>query len=88
MDREAAAIRSEMSLTRASLDRRIAELEERAHELTPRVYVERHLPEFWAERLIGSALTLTGLWMALRLYRRRIGRRAQMRAAFTNAVAL
>lgn len=88
MDREAAAIRSEMSVTRASLDRRIAELEERAHELTPRVYAQRHLPEFWAEQLIGSALTITGLWMAFRLYRARTNRRAHMRAAFTNAVAL
>lgn len=88
MDREASAIRSEMSQTRASLDRRLAQLEERAHELTPRVYAQRHLPEFWAERLIGSALTMTGLWMALRMYRARSNRRAHMRAAFTNAVAL
>jgi hypothetical protein len=88
MDREAAAIRSEMSVTRASLDRKLSELEERAHELTPRHYAQRHLPEYWAEQLIGGALTLAGLWMAFRMYRAKSSRRAHMRAAFTNAVSL
>ncbi len=36
MDREAAVIRSEMSQTRADLDRKLSQLETRAKEMTPR----------------------------------------------------
>ena len=36
MDREAAVIRSEMSQTRAGLDRKLSQLEARARDMTPR----------------------------------------------------
>jgi hypothetical protein len=72
---EAAAIRTEMSHTRASLDRKIAELEVRAKELTPRAYAERHLPEYLMERVIGGVLTLVGLRMAWSLFHKRHDRR-------------
>ena len=71
MDREATVIRSEMIQTRGELDRKITELEARARELTPRRYAERHLPEYLAERVIGSVLTLVGLRMAWGMYRGR-----------------
>jgi hypothetical protein len=76
MDREAAVIRSEMSRTRAELDRKLTLLEERARELTPRRYWERHKPDFFLDRAIGSMLTVIGLRMALgrvlRTRRRRV----------------
>ena len=68
MDREAAVIRSEMSQTRADLDRKLSELEARARDMTPRRYVERHLPDYFMERAIGSALLAVGGWMAWRRY--------------------
>ena len=79
MDREAAVIRSEMNHTRQELDRKIAQLEVRARELTPRAYAERHMPEYMMERAIGGVLTLLGLRMAWGMYRRRRTRRTQVR---------
>jgi hypothetical protein len=81
MDREAAVIRAEMSQTRADLDRKLAELQARAKEMSPRAVVKRSLPEYFAERVIGSVLTLAGLRMAWKQYKGRAGRRAQVRAA-------
>ena len=81
MDREAAVIRSEMTQTRQELDRKIAQLEVRAREMTPRAYAERHLPEYMAERTIGSILTLIGLRMAWGMYRRRRRHRGEVRQA-------
>lgn len=70
MDREAVVIRSEMSQTRAALDQKIAALEARAHDYTPREYVRRHLPDYAAEKFIGSLLLLVGLTLAWKGYRR------------------
>jgi hypothetical protein len=81
MDREAAVIRSEMSQTRADLDRKLTALEARAHEMTPRRIVERNMPEYFWETAIGSVLTLTGLKMAWSRYRHHSRRRRQVRAA-------
>jgi hypothetical protein len=81
MDREAAVIRSEMSHTRADLDRKLGLLQERAREMTPRRYVQRHMPEYPVERAAGALLTLAGVFMAWRMYQGRVRRRAQVRAA-------
>jgi hypothetical protein len=81
MDREAAVIRSEMSHTRADLDRKLELLQERAREMTPRRYVQRHMPDYPVERAAGAVLTLAGLFMAWRMYQGRVVRRAKVRAA-------
>ena len=81
MDREAAVIRSEMSQTRADLDRKLTALEARAHEMTPRRVVERNMPDYFWETAIGSVLTLTGLKMAWNRYRHHARRRHQVRTA-------
>ena len=83
MDREADVIRSEMSDTRAQLDRKLRLLETRAKEMTPRAYARRYMPDYLAERAIGTVLTLIGLRMAWKMYRRRPRerRREQLRAA-------
>ncbi len=81
MDSEAAVIRAEMSQTRADLDHKLAELQARASNMTPRKVMARNLPEYVAERVIGSILTLVGLRMAWHQYRGRIGRRARVREA-------
>ena len=81
---EAAAIRTEMSHTRASLDRKITELEARAKELTPRAYAERHMPDYLLERVIGGVLTLVGLGMAWSMFRKRHNRRRQVRTAVSS----
>jgi hypothetical protein len=81
MDSEAAVIRSEMNETRAQLDRKIGLLEERARAYTPRQLSERYLPDFLAEKVLGTVLTLVGvkmLWSGLRSNHRR---RARIRAA-------
>lgn len=70
MDLEAAVIRAEMNQTRNALDSKIARLEEKAKELTPRRYWARHRPDFLWDRTIGGALTLAGLAMAWKQYRR------------------
>ena len=69
MDREAAVIRSEMSQTRAELDRKLSQLEARARAMTPRSYIQRHVPAYFTERAIGSVLLAIGGWMAWRRYR-------------------
>jgi hypothetical protein len=73
-----------MSQTRADLDRKLAELQERARELTPRKVVQRNLPEYFAERVIGGILTLAGIRMAWRQYRNRSTRRAHVREAMAS----
>jgi hypothetical protein len=83
MDSKAAVIKSEMMRTRADLDRKLVELEERARDLTPRRYAARHLPENALDRAIGGILTLVGLRMAWKQFRSRPRRREQMRAAMT-----
>ena len=84
MDREAAVIRSEMSQTRADLDRKLSLLEERAHDLTPRRFVERNMPDHLPARAIGCVLTMVGMAMAWRMYRARVVRRAQVREAMVS----
>ncbi len=79
MDREAAVIREEMTHTRAALDRKIALLEDRARELTPRNYWERNKPDFFLDRVLGGVLTLAGLAMAANMARGRRDRRHHMR---------
>lgn len=83
MDSEAAVIRSEMTQTRAELDRKLSLLAARTQEYTPRAVAKRHMPDYLAERVIGSVLTATGLLMALRQVRHRRARRARMQAAFS-----
>jgi hypothetical protein len=70
-----------MTQTRAELDRKIARLEERAREMTPRAYAKRHMSEYFWERTIGGALTLVGLKMAWGAYRKRRNHRAEVRRA-------
>ena len=81
MDREAAVIRAEMNETRAQLDRKIGLLEARARAFTPQQLSERYLPDYFAERAIGSVLTLVGLKMAWSRWRANNHRRARVRAA-------
>jgi hypothetical protein len=81
MDSEAAVIKSEMMRTRADLDRKIAQLEMRARDLTPRRYAQRYLPEHALDRALGGVLTLVGLRMAWSQLRQRHNRRAQLRTA-------
>ena len=84
MDREAAVIRSEMSQTRADLDRKIAELEVRAKELTPRAYARRHMPPFLLDRVIGGVLTLVGVRMAWGMVKKRRQHRQNVRDAMAS----
>ena len=81
MDREAAVIRAEMNQTRAQLDRKIGLLEERARAYTPRQLSERYLPDFLAEKVLGTVLTLVGVRMAWSSWRTNHRRRARIRAA-------
>ena len=69
MDSEAAVIRAEMRQTRAELDRKITELEARAHKITPRAVAQRYLPENTLDYAIGGILTLVGTRMAWRRLR-------------------
>ena len=75
MDLEAAIIRAEMSQTRASLDTKLAKLEDRLHELKPKQYWARHKPEFFVDQALGGVLTLTGLAMAIAGFRKNGKRR-------------
>lgn len=75
MDSEATVIRSEMNQTRADLDRKLAALEQRAQELSPRAVARRYMPEYAVEYALGGVLTLVGLRMAFGLYRGRRDRR-------------
>jgi hypothetical protein len=84
MDREAAVIRAEMSETRAQLDHKIALLEQRAREFSPKRYARDHMPEYFIDRLIGGFLTLIGArlaWTQLRAHR---NHRAHVRAALAS----
>ena len=84
MDREAALIRAEMSETRASLDRKIGMLEERARELSPRRYVREHTPEYLLDQAIGTVLLLIGIRMAWSAWRNHQRRPQQVRAALVS----
>ena len=85
MDREAAVIRAEMSQTRAQLDQKLALLEVRAREFSPKRYAREHIPEYLAERVIGGALLLFGTIMLLKQVRsRRAERRQEVRAALVS----
>ena len=82
MDLEAAVIRAEMSQTRHAIDAKIDRLEERARQLTPRRYWERHRPEFLLDQVIGGALTIAGLALAFKQYGRKPAARAHPHAAY------
>jgi hypothetical protein len=61
-----------MSQTRAALDRKIALLESRARDMSPRRMWNRNKPDYLAERVIGGVLMLVGarmLWAQLRTHR-------------------
>jgi hypothetical protein len=81
MDREAAVIRAEMSQTRADLDRKLALLEAKAREFTPKQLSDRYVPEYFVDQAIGGALVLLGVKMAWSHYRSRRERREDIRAA-------
>ena len=81
MDREAVVIRAEMNQTRAELDRKIGLLEARARAYTPQRLSDRYLPDFLAEKVLGSTLTLIGATMVLSRWRANRHRRARVRAA-------
>jgi hypothetical protein len=84
MDREAAVIRAEMSQTRAELDRKIARLEDRAREMSPRRYWERNKPEYLADQVLGAVLTVVGITLAWRYFRAERSQRARVRAALAS----
>ncbi len=69
MDREAAVLRAEMSRTRAELDQKLTKLQDKFTDLTPRRLTERYVPEYFAERVFGTVLTIAGLKMAWSRYR-------------------
>lgn len=71
MDREAAAIRFEMSQTRADLDSKLGRLSAKAHEMTPRAVARRLMPEYFWEHVLGSTLFVAGSVMAWRRRPRR-----------------
>ena len=81
MDREAAVIRSEMSKTRAELDRKITLLETRAKALTPGQLTRRYLPEYFVDRVIGGILTLVGVRLAWQMSRRNARHRRRVKTA-------
>ena len=81
MDREAVVIRAEMSETRAQLDRKIALLEQRARNFSPKRYARDHMPEYFIDRMIGAVLTLIGVRMAVGQIRAARNHRARVRAA-------
>jgi hypothetical protein len=81
MDREAAVIRAEMSETRAQLDRKLALLEERAREFSPKQYAREHIPEYLLDRVIGGVLMLVGVKMAWRQIRTRRQQRLRVHNA-------
>ena len=81
MDREAAVIRAEMNETRAQLERKIGLLEARARALTPRQLSQRYLPDYFAEKVMGTVLTAIGLTMAWSRWRTNHARRRRVRVA-------
>jgi hypothetical protein len=71
-----------MSQTRAQLDRKLARLEERARELSPKQYARDHMPEYFVDQAIGGVLTFIGLVMLWKQVRaRRLHRRLEVRDA-------
>ena len=60
MDREAAYIRSEISQTRADLDRKLTRLEARARELSPRRYAQRVVHQQRFQQILGAVLLFAG----------------------------
>lgn len=66
MEREADLIRSDISRTRANLDRKLSLLEARARELTPRRYARRIVRERIFEQVVGGALIFAGALLAWR----------------------
>ena len=70
MDRQADLIRSEIDQTRSDLERKLARLQERARDMTPRRYVRRFVRERAFERVVGSALMFAGALMVWKRYRR------------------
>jgi hypothetical protein len=64
MDREAALIRSEISQTRADLDRKLSRLEARARELTPRRAAVRVVYDRRFEQIAGAFLLCLGALFA------------------------
>ena len=84
MAEEAAVIREEMSQTRADLDQKLAQLELRARELRPRAVAQRYIPDYAAERVIGTVLTLIGTRLAWKSWRNRVTRRQRIQAAFAS----
>ena len=64
MDREAAFINAEITQTRAELDRKLARLEARAKDLTPRRAVRRFVHERRFEQLVGIVLVCAGALVA------------------------
>ncbi len=84
MDREAAVIRSEMSQTRRDLDEKLALLQEKARDMSPRRIMERNMPDYMLELVIGGFLTIVGMRMAWQQYKNRFQRRARVRAAMAS----
>jgi hypothetical protein len=70
-----------MSETRAQLDRKLALLEERAREFSPKQYARDHMPEYLLDRVIGGLLMLVGTRMAWRQLRSRRQHRAHVHNA-------
>jgi hypothetical protein len=75
MDREASVVRAEMSRTREQLDQKLSLLQDKVNDMTPRRLAQRYVPEHFADRALGSVLTLIGLKMAWSQYRQRTQRR-------------
>jgi len=70
-----------MSETRAQLDRKLALLEERAREFSPKQYAREHIPEYLLDRVIGGVLMLVGVKMAWRQIRTRRQQRLRVHNA-------
>jgi len=84
MDREAAVIRAEMIETRAQLDQKLSRLEHQARQFSAKRYVRDHMPEYLVDRVIGGLLTLIGVRMAVKRFKARRNRRAEVRAALAS----
>jgi hypothetical protein len=70
-----------MSQTRADLDRKLALLEAKAREYSPKQLSERFMPEYILDQAIGGTLVLIALRMMWSHYRARHERRENVRAA-------
>ena len=71
MDREAAVLRAEMSRTRAELDQKLSKLQAKVIDLSPRRLTKRYMPDYLADRAIGTILTLVGMKMVWAHFRNR-----------------